>query len=235
MIWQKKEKGSGIMLHLVLGTDWTKNRDTVLGRIAGDVRQKRPNVVLIVPELITHDMERRLCTAAGDTASRYAEVLSFSRLALRVADSMGCAVEECLDNGGRVVAMAAAARMLASKLKAYAAVETKPEFLTALVDAVDEFKRCCISAADLMVASGQAEGSLHAIGKVAAHNALAFQNQAVVFCVRSEASREKGCTDEYGANMRRNVHKINPPRKNLCKNTVKRIVPQSAGKNNCTE
>ena len=116
MIWQKKEKGSGIMLHLVLGTDWTKNRDTVLGRIAGDVRQKRPNVVLIVPELITHDMERRLCTAAGDTASRYAEVLSFSRLALRVADSMGCAVEECLDNGGRVVAMAAAARMLASKL-----------------------------------------------------------------------------------------------------------------------
>ena len=112
------------MLHLVLGTDWTKNRDTVLNRVADDVRGKRSNVVLIVPELITHDMERRLCAAAGDTASRYAEVLSFSRLALRVADSMGCAVEECLDNGGRVVAMAAAARMLTSKLKAYAAVES---------------------------------------------------------------------------------------------------------------
>lgn len=148
------------MLHLVLGTDWTKNRDTVLERIAEDVRLQRPNVVLIVPELITHDMERRLCTAAGDTASRYAEVLSFSRLALRVADSVGCAVEECLDNGGRVVAMAAAARMLSSKLKAYAAVESKPEFLTGLVDAVDEFKRCCISAGDLMAASAQTEGSL---------------------------------------------------------------------------
>ena len=148
------------MLHLVLGTDWTKNRDTVLERIAEDVRLQRPNVVLIVPELITHDMERRLCAAAGDTASRYAEVLSFSRLALRVADSVGCAVEECLDNGGRVVAMAAAARMLSSKLKAYASVESKPEFLTGLVDAVDEFKRCCISAGDLMAASAQAEGSL---------------------------------------------------------------------------
>ena len=148
------------MLHLVLGTDWTKNRDTVLERIAEDVRLQRPNVVLIVPELITHDMERRLCAAAGDTASRYAEVLSFSRLALRVADAVGCAVEECLDNGGRVVAMAAAARMLSSKLKAYAAVESKPEFLTGLVDAVDEFKRCCISAGDLMAASAQAEGSL---------------------------------------------------------------------------
>ena len=148
------------MLHLVLGTDWTSNRDALLARIAEAVLEKQPNLVLIVPELITHDTERRLCAAAGDTASRYAEVLSFSRLALRVADSIGCAVEECLDNGGRVVAMAASARMLASRLKAYAAVETKPEFLTGLVDAVDEFKRCCISAKDLLAASAQAEGSL---------------------------------------------------------------------------
>jgi ATP-dependent helicase/DNAse subunit B len=39
-------------------------------------------------------------------------------------------------------------------------VETKPEFLTSLVDAVDEFKRCCITSADLMAASKKAEGSL---------------------------------------------------------------------------
>ena len=113
-----------------------------------------------MPELITHDTERRLCAAAGDTASRFAEVLSFSRLGLRVAEHAGCALEECLDSGGRVVAMAAAARMLTSKLKAYASVETKPEFLTELVNAVDEFKRCCITAGDLMDASLAAEGSL---------------------------------------------------------------------------
>ena len=148
------------MLHLVLGTDWKRNRDTILNRIAKDVANCRENIVLIVPELISHDTERRLCAAAGDAASRYAEVLSFSRLALRVADSIGCAVEDCLDNGGRVVAMAAAARMLASRLKAYASVESKPEFLTGLVDAVDEFKRCCISAADLRFAAEQSEGSL---------------------------------------------------------------------------
>ena len=148
------------MLHLVLGTDWKRNRDTILNRIAKDVASCRKNIVLIVPELISHDTERRLCASAGDTASRYAEVLSFSRLALRVADSIGCAVEDCLDNGGRVVAMAASARMLASRLKAYAAVETKPEFLTGLIDAVDEFKRCCISADDLRIAAKQTEGSL---------------------------------------------------------------------------
>ena len=87
---------------------------------------------------------RRLCVAAGDTASRFAEVLSFTQLGNRVSDEAGHAILDCLDNGGRVVAMAAAARQLHSVLKTYASVETKPEFLTGLLDAIDEFKRCCI-------------------------------------------------------------------------------------------
>ncbi len=149
-----------LVLHLLLGRDWTVNRDELLRRISWDVKQRKGNRILMVPELISHETERRLCAAAGDTASRYAEVLSFSRLARRVADAMGSAAMECLDSGGRVVAMAAAARQLSSRLKAYAAVETKPEFLTGLIDGVDEFKRCCISAKDLKQASMEAEGSL---------------------------------------------------------------------------
>ena len=148
------------MVHLLLGRDWTANSDEILNRIARDVRDRKGNRVLIVPELVSHETERRLCASAGDTTSRYAEVLSFTRLARRVADTMGSAAVECLDSGGRVVAMAAAARQLASRLKAYAAVETKPEFLAGLIDAVDEFKRCCITAQDLMDASRQTEGSL---------------------------------------------------------------------------
>lgn len=148
------------MLHLLLGRDWTANRDEILNRIAQDVRHRKENRVLMVPELISHETERRLCVAAGDTASRYAEVLSFTRLARRVADAMGSAAQECLDNGGRVVAMAAAARQLSSRLKAYAAVETKPEFLTGLIDGVDEFKRCCITPQDLACAAEETDGSL---------------------------------------------------------------------------
>ncbi|MBQ3193374.1 MAG: PD-(D/E)XK nuclease family protein [Oscillospiraceae bacterium] len=147
------------MLHLLLGRDWTANRDEILRRIASDVKQRKGNRILIVPELISHETERRLCQTAGDTASRYAEVLSFTRLARRVSDSVGSAAQECLDSGGRVVAMAAAARQLSSRLKAYAAVETRPEFLTGLIDAVDEFKRCCISSQDLLHAARETEGS----------------------------------------------------------------------------
>ncbi len=148
------------MLHLLLGRDWTANRDEILNRIARDVRQRKEKRILMVPELISHETERRLCAAAGDTASRYAEVLSFTRLGRRVADTMGSISRECLDSGGRVVAMASAARQLSSRLKAYASVETRPEFLTGLIDAVDEFKRCCITAQDLSAASFQTSGSL---------------------------------------------------------------------------
>ena len=148
------------MLHLLLATDWTAGRDEILNRISRDVREEKQGRILLVPELISHEMERRLCAAAGDTASRFAEVLSFTRLARRVADQFGSAAEECLDNGGRVVAMASGVRQLHSRLKAYASVETRPEFLTGLIDCVDEFKRCCISSEDLMAASQRTEGSL---------------------------------------------------------------------------
>ena len=148
------------MLTLLIGPDWTKNRNEILRRISVDVAQELPGRVLIVPELISHDTERRLCKAAGDTCSRFAEVLSFSRLVKRVADYDGTTVRECLDNGGRLVAMASAAKSLHSKLKAYASVETMPEFFTGLIDMVDEFKRCCITPADLMDASRKTQGSL---------------------------------------------------------------------------
>lgn len=148
------------MLKLILSKDWVTGRNEVLCRVAQDVALEKPGRILMVPELISHDTERRLCAVAGDTASRFAEVLSFPRLAARVAEKRGKGAFVCLDSGGRIVTMAAAARQLHSRLKAYACVETKPEFLAELVEAVDEFKRCCISSQDLATASAQATGTL---------------------------------------------------------------------------
>ncbi len=146
------------MLELLLCKDWTSGRDEILNLVAKDVEAKQGRRILLVPELISHDMERRLCAVGGDTVSRYAEVLSFPRLVKRVQEYCGCGAPVCLDEGGRIVAMAAAARQLHSKLKAYAAVETKPEFLKQLVEAVDEFKRSCVTPKDLRWASAQCEG-----------------------------------------------------------------------------
>lgn len=148
------------MLTILLSPDWVAGRDMILSKISGDVADRKPGGILIVPELISHDTERRLCKSAGDTASRYAEVLSFPRLTRRVSDYCGVGIPESLDNGGRIIAMASAVRHLHSQLKAYAAVETRPEFLKGLLDAVDEFKRCCIKPADLKSAAARTEGAL---------------------------------------------------------------------------
>ena len=148
------------MLHLLLGTDWTACRDEVLARISRDVKNEKGGRILMVPELISHDTERRLCAAAGDTASRFAEVLSFTRLGRRVCEQMEVADQECLDAGGRLVAMAAAARSVPQELRAYGSVATNPEFLAQIIEAIDEFKRCCITASDLMAASDKTEGRL---------------------------------------------------------------------------
>ncbi len=148
------------MLKILLGTDWVSLRDQILGLVARDARLEQGGRVLIVPELISHDTERRLCAAAGDSVSRFAEVLSFTRLARRVAEQTGGTAVGCMDAGGRIVAMAAAVRQLHSRLKAYAAVETKPEFLAQMVAAVDELKRCRVGAGDLTEASRKLEGTL---------------------------------------------------------------------------
>lgn len=148
------------MLTLLIGKDWTANSDAIFRMLKEDVAQELPGRIFIVPELVSHDTERRLCAVAGDTASRFAEVLTFTRLAKRVSDALGRGTQACLDDGGRIVAMAAATRQLHSRLKVYAAVDTKPEFLQSLIEMVDEFKRCCITPSDLKAASERTEGTL---------------------------------------------------------------------------
>lgn len=128
------------MLQLILGTNWRANRDKTLDFLARDVAGRAGGRILLVPEQASHDYERRLCARAGNLASRYGEVLSFTRLAGRVFAQMGGGAEPILDGGGRILAMAAAVEQLRPRLKAYAAVGARPEFLSALVTAVDEFK-----------------------------------------------------------------------------------------------
>ena len=141
------------MLKLLLCRNQFAGTDEMLRRIAADARAGRPDRIMIVPELISHDIERRLCVAAGDTASRFAQVLTFSRLANRVSEAAGTGAVPCMDQGGRIVAMASTARDLRNKLKFYASVESKPELLAQLLDVIDEFKCCCVTAADLRRAS----------------------------------------------------------------------------------
>ena len=76
------------MLRLILGRAGTGKTALLFSEIAARCARRQSGSFLIVPEQYSHEAERELAQRCGDTASLYAEVLSFSRLAHRVA--IGC-------------------------------------------------------------------------------------------------------------------------------------------------
>ncbi len=143
------------MLKLLLGRAGTGKTTAILRTIAN--REERPQV-LIVPEQHSHDMERKLCAVAGNQASGYAEVLSFTRLASRVFSITGGMAAPALDAGGRLLLMYTALRSISSQLKVYGKPSRRPEFLSGLIATVDELKSCCVTPAHLAAAGEEQKG-----------------------------------------------------------------------------
>ena len=144
------------MLNLLLGRSGSGKTTAMLRRI-GESGGVRPQV-LVVPEQHSHDMERRLCAIGGNRVSRYAEVLSFTRMAGRVFTVTGGLAAPTLDAGGRLLLMYAALQAVAGELKVYGRPSRKPEFLSGLIATVDELKSCCVTPKHLWTAGEEADG-----------------------------------------------------------------------------
>ena len=144
------------MLKLLLGRSGTGKSAELLGRIreSGGVRAQ----VLIVPEQHSHDSERQLCAVAGNQSARYAEVLSFTRLAGRVFSAYGGVAAPALDAGGRFLLMYTALRQIADRLTVYRRPSRRPAFLSGLLSTVDELKSCCIQPEALWQAGEETGG-----------------------------------------------------------------------------
>ena len=127
------------MLTIVKGADRLSLTQYAFRYIKDDVSERQRAWILIVPEQFSFEAERRLCLSGGDTIGRYAEVLSFSRLADRVAAKQGGIAGEYLDKGGQLLTMALAAEQVASRIKLFASVLRKPEFLMDIVAMIGEF------------------------------------------------------------------------------------------------
>ncbi|MFI3312382.1 MAG: PD-(D/E)XK nuclease family protein [Eubacteriales bacterium] len=116
------------------------NLGALMATVLGSACAGGGGQVMIVPEQLTHQMERNLCAKGGATMSRRAEVLSFSRLANRVSGLYGGVARPVLDKGGRMLAMALALEQIASKLRIYGGGLSRPDMLLRLLSAVDELK-----------------------------------------------------------------------------------------------
>ena len=105
--------------------------------------------LLLVPEQFSHDAERTLCRVGGACACVDKEVLSFTRLARRVAEATGGGAAEVLDAGGRILLMHSAVESVSDALKVYRTPSRKPAFLSGLLSTLDECRSCQVAPEEL--------------------------------------------------------------------------------------
>ena len=148
------------MLRIVYHPDWHVLSGYARGQLVLAARERRAGQVLIVPEQFSFETERALCDEGGALFSRYAEVLSFSRLAERSLSVCGGIARPVTDQGGRVMALASAVEGVRSKLKFYAGSARRADFLLQMLSIVDELKCYRIGSRQLSEASLRLEGTL---------------------------------------------------------------------------
>ena len=118
--------------------------------------EKEIGSILIVPEQYSHNAERRLCEACGDSLSLYGEVLSFSRLASRA----GCPASlRTLDKGGRFLCMEKAFRDVVTSLSVLSSANriTLP---AQLLQVYDQFRASSVSVREASEAVAELPGRL---------------------------------------------------------------------------
>ena len=133
------------MLKIYYSTNRTLNQEHLLSHVCSHTGDGEPRHLILVPEQISHMLERKLCEVGGDTISQYAEILGFSRLALRVFSEFGGIAESETDAAGKLLAMCLTVEQLQSKLKLYGGKALKPNFLLQLSRTLDELRSSCIS------------------------------------------------------------------------------------------
>lgn len=148
------------MLRLILGPAGSGKTATITEEIRTAVSDCRGEIYLLVPEQYSHEAERELCTVCGDALSLYAEVLSFSRLALRVFQEMGTGGKTALDKGGRLLCLSLALNQIYPALRLYPAARHKAELQTELLSAITELKAANISPEALFVSAAAASPHL---------------------------------------------------------------------------
>lgn len=148
------------MLQIRLCTDRKVNQRQLLQELCDCAKREETGHILIVPEQFSHITERLLCEYGGDRIGRYAEVLSFSRLANRVFSEEGGIADMQTDASGRLLMMSLAVEQVRSRLKIYGSSVSKPEFLLHLMDMFDEFRSYCITPARLYEAAERLSGVL---------------------------------------------------------------------------
>lgn len=133
------------MLKIYHSIDRVFNQDHLLRQVCTHGKDGENFQLILVPEQISHMLERRLCEYGGDRISQYGEILGFSRLAVRVFSEYGGIAETETDAAGKLLTMSLTVEQLRSQLKLYGSKALKPNFLLQLSQTLDELRSSCIT------------------------------------------------------------------------------------------
>ena len=148
------------MLRFLLGRAGSGKTSRILDEISEYVKKGTEGLYLIVPEQYSHEAERILCRACGAGMSLYGEVLSFSRLCVRVFSELGGIGDRFIDEAGRVLVMSRALELASSGLKTGRAIAGNVEFISQMIETAKQMKNACITADALRNAANMTDTSL---------------------------------------------------------------------------
>ena len=148
------------MIRVIYGKAGTGKTTSILGELALAVSKGIGGYILLVPEQYSHEAERELCKACGDSTSLYAEVMSFTGLARNLYSEYGGREPEFLDKGGRFLCLYEAMELSGGKLNFYGSLNRKADRQELLLQTIDELKAAGITAERLSEAAARCEDSV---------------------------------------------------------------------------
>ncbi len=145
------------MLRIWLSTSRKLNTKRIFEAICS---AEKENQILLVPEQFSHTAEKQLLKSGGARINRFAQVLSFSRMANRVFSIYGGSSRTQTDASGKLLLMSLAVEQVRSRLKLYGSGADKPAFLLKLIDTLEELRSFCVDAEKLRLAASELSGTL---------------------------------------------------------------------------
>lgn len=136
-------------MRIITGRAGTGKTNQILREIAVCSEQNLGRQFLIVPELYSHQYERRLSETTENMGARTAEVLTFSRMCDRVFAEVGGLSEQSLDAAGQLLTLRRAVLSVQAGLKTFAGLGEKTQMLREVLGMVEECKHYGVKPADM--------------------------------------------------------------------------------------
>ena len=145
------------MLTLLCGRSGSGKTAYMLRRLREGAERGVRGRIMLVPEQFSHEAERSLAAALGPKASLFAEVLSFTRLANRVAAECGGAADVVPDRGAKLLMLSCAVSRVSSRLTICGGRAARTGYLENILRAIEDLDAADVSD-DAMLSAAEAAG-----------------------------------------------------------------------------